>query len=79
MERDLRIYTTNNIIMVSNIYTFNIYHKADILEILLQTDTWQKYDLKEITQIDILTRLDGKNYAETTDTIIFGGNNEKVK
>lgn len=72
MQRDIRLYLKNNEIRdIKDIYQYNIYHKADKLEIVLQEDYTITYSLSDITQIDITTRLDGKNWATNTDFILF--------
>lgn len=72
MQKDMRLYLKNNEICdIKDIYQYNIYHKADKLEIVLQKDYIITYSLSDITQIDIITRLDGKNWATNTDFILF--------
>lgn len=65
MQRDITIYMKNNdVIYVKNVYQFGIYHKANILEIATQHGKnknyhlkIRKYDLNDITQIDIMTKI----------------------
>ena len=72
MQRDIRLYLKNNEIRdIEDIYQYNIYHKADKLEIVLQKDYIITYSLSEITQIEITTRMKNKNWATNTDFILF--------
>lgn len=69
--RDMRIYTNDDVILVEDIHIYEIYNTNNTLKIVTESDRVLRYDLKQITQIDISIRLNGKNYADFTDTILF--------
>ena len=72
MQRDIRIYMKNNdIINIEDIYTYTIYNKINSLVIITQKDITKEYNLKEITQIEITTRMENENWATNTDFILF--------
>ena len=72
MQRDMRIYMKNNdIINIEDIYTYTIYNKINSLVVITQKDITKEYNLKEITQIEITTRMENENWATNTDFILF--------
>lgn len=72
MQRDIRIFFKDNTIKdIKDIYQYNIYHKANEIEILSQKDYLYSYSLNDISQIVITTRLENQNWATTSDFIIF--------
>lgn len=72
MQRDMRIYMKNNdIINIEDIYTYTIYNKINSLVVITQKDITKEYNLKEITQIEIMTRMENENWATNTDFILF--------
>lgn len=71
MKKDMRIYTKNDIIDIEDIYTYTIYHKSNTLVVITQQDVTKKYDLNELTQIEITIKLNNENWATTTDFILF--------
>lgn len=72
MQRDIRIFFKDNTIKdIKDIYQYNIYHKANEIEILSQKDYLYSYSLNDISQIIITTKLENQNWATTNDFIIF--------
>lgn len=72
MQRDIKIFFKDNTIKdIKDIYQYNIYHKANKIEILSQKDYLYSYSLNDISQIVITTRLENQNWATTNDFIIF--------
>ena len=72
MQRDMRIYMKNNdIINIEDIYTYTIYNKINSLVVITQKDITKEYNLKEITQIEITTKMENENWATNTDFILF--------
>lgn len=72
MQRDIRIFFKDNTIKdIKDIYQYNIYHKANEIEIVSQKDYLYSYSLNDISQIVITTRLENQNWATTNDFIIF--------
>lgn len=72
MQRDIKIFFKDNTIKdIKDIYQYNIYHKANEIEILSQKDYLYSYSLNDISQIIITTKLENQNWATTNDFIIF--------
>lgn len=63
---DMRIYTTNNIIDIRDIYTYTINNKGNTLVIITQKDTRIQYDLREIVQIEVITKVGKQNWIMAT-------------
>ena len=62
----MRIYTTNNIIDIRDIYTYTINNKGNTLVIITQKDTRIQYDLREIVQIEVITKVGKQNWIIAT-------------
>lgn len=63
---DMRIYTTNNIIDIRDIYTYTINNKGNTLVIITQKDTRIQYDLREIVQIEVIAKVGKQNWIMAT-------------
>ena len=63
---DMRIYTTNNIIDIRDIYTYTINNKGNTLVIITQKDTRIQYDLREIVQTEVITKVGKQNWIMAT-------------
>ena len=62
----MRIYTTNNIIDIRDIYTYTINNKGNTLVIITQKDTRIQYDLREIVQIEVIAKVGKQNWIMAT-------------
>lgn len=63
---DMRIYTTNNIIDIRDIYTYTINNKGNTLVVITQKDTRIQYDLREIVQTEVITKVGKQNWIMAT-------------
>ena len=62
----MRIYTTNNIIDIRDIYTYTINNKGNTVVIITQKDTRIQYDLREIVQIEVIAKVGKQNWIMAT-------------